>query len=115
MGSRWAPETTSNDSESWSRSSASASGPTLPAGLTLDALPSPAATGLTLNLYTSTAANATPAATLNLNTFPVRFPQGGWGGRRLLRRFGRDRRPEQQLPRPTRKPVPTGGLEPQFA
>jgi type VI protein secretion system component Hcp len=68
-----ATEATSNDTESWSRSSASASGPALPAGLTLDALPSPATTGLTLGLYTSTAANAAPALTLNLNTFQFGF------------------------------------------
>jgi len=72
-------EATSNDSASWTRSIPSATGPAVPAGVTLDALPSPAATGLTLNLYTSTAANATPAATLNLNTFQFGFHKAvGW-------------------------------------
>jgi type VI protein secretion system component Hcp len=69
-------EATSNDSASWTHSTASATGPAVPAGLTLDALPSPAATGLTLKLYTSTAPNAAPAATLNLNTFQLGFHHG---------------------------------------
>jgi type VI protein secretion system component Hcp len=72
-------EATGNHSTSWNRLTRSASGPALPTGLALDAVPGPsAATGLTLQLYTSTASDATPVVTLNVNTFQVGFhrPRG---------------------------------------
>jgi type VI protein secretion system component Hcp len=70
-----ATEATSTTSGSWSLLTGDASGPALPSGLTLDALPAPAATGLTLQLY-SNSADTTPAATLNLSSFAFGFHNG---------------------------------------
>jgi hypothetical protein len=62
-------EATSDRSASWNQTTNTATGPDLPAGLTLHALPSPADTGLTLRL----GGGSNFAATITLNGFRFGF------------------------------------------
>jgi type VI protein secretion system component Hcp len=71
---------TVTQSASWSRVTNTASGPVLPAGLTLGALPGSGPTSAVLQLFTGAALSASTAATLPLGSFQFGLHNTGTAG-----------------------------------